>query len=81
MANLKHWCTCDTVTFVKRDMYATCCKCGGKDAYKKSPENPLNPRNVLIRETVAKLRSALSGLEDRAIIDECLAKLDGVCNG
>jgi len=36
----QHWCQCETVGKVARDGKSTCAQCGGKDAYKKSPDRP-----------------------------------------
>jgi len=36
----KHWCMCTELLAVARDMFSTCSKCGGKDAYGASTLRP-----------------------------------------
>ena len=44
---LANWCMCKEIQGVARDMHATCCICGGIDAYGKSKHRPFKFKKIL----------------------------------
>lgn len=45
---VKHWCMCTELGSVLRDGWSTCSKCGGQDAYGRSPQRPVNMRKKIV---------------------------------
>ena len=41
------WCMCERIGEVARDMYSTCSRCGGRDAYGESKQRPKNKRKTI----------------------------------
>jgi len=46
-ADHSKWCMCERINKVMRDGYSTCAQCGGRDAYKISPDRPGNAESVI----------------------------------
>lgn len=43
----KDWCMCTELDEVYRDCYSTCSICGGKDAYGKSANRPIEKQKLV----------------------------------